>query len=132
MLREATAPGLDLGVTVRAEQDAFARLPPDALGRAGDAPPGNVEQLRRRVDVVELKGGLTPAVAAQRALPAGFVDDDLLQAAPSLTHRLHHAARAAVMRLRANAAEGRPAVRRAVTRHLGSRAAVAPDSPRGD
>src|SRR4051794_37642787 len=76
----------DLGVAVRAEQDALSGFGPEMLDLPCQAAAPQPETLLRRVHVMEVQSRQTPVVAAEPTAPSGLLDEDLLRLAPPSGH----------------------------------------------
>src|SRR5215218_598639 len=119
-------------MAVGTQQHALPGLRARPVERARHALARKVEALARRIDVMELQRGDAVPVAARHTPAARLLDEDLLDEPPALGDGLDGATRAAVLRLRPDLAEPRPAVPRAVPEHFRRGVAVAPHATRRD
>ena len=87
---------LQLSVAVGAKETALRRLGPGGVKGAGEPALSEPECLVARVAVVKVERAGVAIVAAALAVTAGFVDEDLLDAAPATGDRVRTAAKAAV------------------------------------
>ena len=85
---------LDLGVAIRAQQDALLDLCSQAIDAVSSAP-GDAELLGVWVEVMELERGLTPIVTAKLATAASLTDENFLRLASAANHGLSTASTAA-------------------------------------
>jgi hypothetical protein len=80
--------GLDFGVAIGAEQDAFAGLGSELGNAPRRATEADDEGLLTRVQMMELECADVPVVAAYRTTATGFLDEDALNAPAPLTDPL--------------------------------------------
>src|SRR5439155_24251547 len=99
---------LDLGVAVGTEQHAFAGLGARTLERPTDPLLAEREPLAVGVEMMELKRGRVPVVAAEPAATTRFRDEDRLDLAPPAHNRLGPAAQARVAPARSTPVDRRP------------------------
>src|SRR5450432_3063034 len=75
-------------MAVGAQKDAFSRFGAQSLKRQSDALSTERKPLLRGIDMMELQSTSLPVIAADDASSPGLLDQELLQPAPMLRHRL--------------------------------------------
>ena len=82
-------------MAVGAHEDALRRLGSSAFKRSRETSVGERERLGLGIDVVELQRSGVARIAAQHARSAGFLEEDLLDATPTIADGLSSAPPAA-------------------------------------
>jgi hypothetical protein len=88
LARQRNASTLDLGVAVRTQEDALARLGACPLERTIEAVGAESELLERRIAMMKLERPDVAVIAADRAYDAGLANQDCLYLAPPPGHSL--------------------------------------------
>jgi len=78
-------------MAVRAQQDAFRNFGPHVVNRSGDTPHGHAKALGHRIAVVELESAKAFVISAKNTPTSSFVNQELLDLAPTPLDRLRPA-----------------------------------------